>query len=92
MIKSFRCKDTKALYEGGDPKKFGGFKAQAQRKLEMLDAARVIEDLYLPHGNRTKKMAGDREGQWSTRINDQWRVCFRFEDGCAYDVEIIDYH
>ena len=65
---------------------------QAERKLQMLDSANTIEDLRSPPGNRLEKLSGDRAGQWNIRINNQWRVCFRFEDGHAYDVEIVDYH
>ena len=62
------------------------------RKLAMLNRAARIEDLRVPPGNRLEALRGDRAGQWSIRINDQWRVCFRFESGGAYDVEIVDYH
>ncbi len=92
MIRTFRCKHTEALYEGGSPRQFRAFLAQAQRKLEMLDAARVFEDLRDPPGNRLEKLTGDREGQWSIRVNGQWRVCFEWHDSHAWNVEIIDYH
>ena len=62
------------------------------RKLAMLNRAGRIEDLRIPPGNRLEALRGDRAGQWSVRINDQWRLCFRFESGNAYDVEIVDYH
>jgi len=62
------------------------------RKLAMLNRAGRIEDLRVPPGNRLEALRGDRAGQWSVRINDQWRLCFRFESGNAYDVEIVDYH
>lgn len=58
----------------------------------MLDAAQALQDLHVPPGNRLEKLSGDRAGQYSIRINDQWRVCFRWEEGNAYDVEIADYH
>ena len=61
-------------------------------KLEILDAAEAVEDLRIPPGNRLEKLAGDREGQHSIRINQQWRICFRWKNGDAYDVEIVDYH
>ncbi|HEU0282918.1 MAG TPA: type II toxin-antitoxin system RelE/ParE family toxin, partial [Gallionella sp.] len=64
----------------------------ALRKLEQLDLALTIEDMRIPPGNRLEALKGDRAGQWSVRINDQWRVCFRFDDGDALDVEIVDYH
>lgn len=92
MILTFRCKDTEALYTGDSPRRFRAFQAQAERKLQMLDSANAIEDLRNPPGNRLEKLSGDRADQWSIRINSQWRVCFRFEDGHAYEVEIVDYH
>ncbi len=92
MIKAFQCKDTLALFEGGSPRRFQAFKAAAERKLQMLDSASALEDLRVPPGNRLESLHGDRKGQWSIRINDQWRVCFRFKDGNAFDVEIVDYH
>lgn len=92
MIKTFRCKNTKSLFEGKCPRQFRAFAAVAERKLQMLDDAYGIEDLRSPPGNRLEALHGDRKGQWSIRINDQWRVCFRFEDGNAVDVEIVDYH
>ena len=64
----------------------------ALRKLVMVDAATTLEDLRVPPANRLERLKGDREGQWSIRINDQWRVCFAWRDGNAYDVEIVDYH
>lgn len=92
MIKSFRCKETQALYEGGNPRRFRAWQAQAERRLQMLDSAAVLDDLKSPPGNRLEKLAGDRAGQYSIRINDQWRVCFHWQDGDAHDVEIVDYH
>ena len=92
MIRSFRCKDTEALYQGRPGRRFRGIQAAAERKLQMLDVARRIEDLRVPPGNRLEPLKGDRQGTWSIRINDQWRLCFRFEDGNAYDAEIVDYH
>ncbi len=92
MIQTFRCKQTEILYEGGNPKKFRAFHLAAQRKLEMLDVARVIDDMRSPPGNRLEKLSGDREGQWSIRINGQWRICFEWQDGYAWNVEIVDYH
>lgn len=68
------------------------FQNQAERKLQMLDAATDIVDLRSPPGNRLEKLAGDRAGQWSIRINQQWRLCFSFEGGHVFDVEIVDYH
>jgi proteic killer suppression protein len=92
MIKSFRCKDTERLFSGARPRRFREIQKQAERKLAMLDAAATIEFLKSPPGNRLERLKGDRAGQWSIRINQQWRICFRFKDGNANDVEIVDYH
>jgi len=92
VIKSLACKDTDALFCGESPRRFRAIQIQAERKLAMLDAAVEIDDLRSPPGNHLEKLSGDRSGQWSIRINKQWRVCFRFEQGQAFDVEIVDYH
>jgi proteic killer suppression protein len=92
MIKSFKCKNTHALYQGQRVARFMQIERAALRKLEQLDLAEIIEDMRAPPGNRLEALGGDRAGQWSVRINAQWRVCFRFEDGAAFDVEIVDYH
>ncbi len=92
MIKSFRCRDTEALFTGKRVARFVNFERAALRKLEQLDLAQVIDDMRAPPGNRLEALKGDRAGQWSVRINDQWRVCFRFEQSNALDVEITDYH
>jgi proteic killer suppression protein len=92
MIKTFHCRDTQALFEGKCPLKFKAIATVAERKLQILDDAYSLEDLRVPPGNRLEALRGDRKGKWSIRINDQWRVCFRFEDGNALDVEIVDYH
>lgn len=92
MIRSFACRHTEALYRGGSPSRFRAIQAVAERKLQMLDIARRIDDLRVPPGNRLEPLKGDRQGCWSIRVNDQWRLCFRFEDGNAFDVEIVDYH
>ncbi|NWG86402.1 MAG: type II toxin-antitoxin system RelE/ParE family toxin [Hydrogenophilaceae bacterium] len=92
MIQSFKCAETQALFAGKSPRRFVNFRAVAERKLQMLHRAVRIEDLRIPPQNRLEKLKGDRKGSWSIRINDQWRVCFRFEDGNASDVEIVDYH
>lgn len=92
MIKSFRCKDTERLFAGLSPQRFQAFQAVAERKLTQLDAAATLEFLRSPPGNRLEALRGDRAGQHSLRINDQWRLCFGWLDGHAYDVEIVDYH
>lgn len=92
MIRSFRCKHTQALYEGRIPARFRHISAAALRKLDMLDAAACLDDLRIPPGNRLEALRGDRAGQYSIRINEQWRVCFLWRGDAAYDVEIVDYH
>jgi proteic killer suppression protein len=92
MITSFRCKDTEKLFSGGSPRRFRAIRTQAERKLTMIDAAATIEFLRSPPGNRLERLRGERAGQWSIRINSQWRVCFTFSNGNAVDVEIVDYH
>jgi len=80
------------LFQGSCPRRFRAIQAQAERKLQMLDAATDIRDLRSPPGNRLEKLSGERSDQWSIRINQQWRVCFHFDAGHALDVEIVDYH
>lgn len=92
MIRSYRCKDTQRLARGYRVKRFVAFERVAQRKLAQLDAAATLDFLRVPPRNRLKALKGGRKGQYSIRINDQWRICFRFRDGDAFDVEIVDYH
>ncbi|AAS96206.1 type II toxin-antitoxin system RelE/ParE family toxin [Nitratidesulfovibrio vulgaris] len=92
MIASFRCKETRSLFDGGTSRRFQAFSAVALRKLDMLDAAVSLDDLRIPPANRLEALKGDRQGQHSIRINDQWRVCFVWRDGAPHDVEIVDYH
>ena len=92
MIASFRCKETRSLFDGGTSHRFQAFSAVALRKLDMLDAAVSLDDLRIPPANRLEALKGDRQGQHSIRINDQWRVCFVWRDGAPHDVEIVDYH
>lgn len=92
MILSFKCAETEALFAGGKALRFGNFRAVAERKLAMLHRAVRLDDLRIPPNNRLEKLAGDRAGLWSIRINDQWRVCFEWRDGQAWQVEIVDYH
>lgn len=91
MITTFRCKDTEILASDGAVKRFGAIERAARRKLEMLNAAARLADLAVPPGNRLEALKGNRRGQHSIRINDQWRICFRWSDG-PEDVEIVDYH
>lgn len=91
MIRNFKCKHTQSLYEGGKPKQFRSFLAQAERKLQMLDNAVELLDLRSPPGNMLEKLAGDRLGQYSIRINKQWRIYFVWQDEPT-EVEITDYH
>lgn len=92
MIQSFKCKDTQALYEGKRPRKFKAFVVVAERKLAQLDAAQTLDFLKAPPGNRLEALKGDRKGQHSIRINDQWRICFVWSGVGPVDVEIVDYH
>ena len=92
MISSFKCKDTQELYETGANRKFASIIRVALRKLDMLAAATKIETLRVPPGNRLEQLHGSRSGQWSIRVNDQWRVCFCWSGTNATNVEIIDYH
>ena len=92
MIRSFSCKQTQALYEGGRPKKFRAIQRVAERKLTQLDAANNLEFLRSPPGNRLEALKGDRSGQHSIRINNQYRLCFIWTDNGPEDVEIVDYH
>ncbi len=93
MIKGFADKDTERVFAGRSPRKLPQeVLERAETKLAMIDAATHIEQLRIPPGNRLEKLRGDREGQWSIRINQQYRVCFSFERGDAHDVEITDYH
>ncbi|PWU23384.1 MAG: plasmid maintenance system killer [Candidatus Rokuibacteriota bacterium] len=93
MIRSFRDRNTERVFRR-EPMRRLALDVQriAQRKLAMLDAAESLSDLRVPPGNRLEKLRGDRDGQHSIRINDQWRICFRWQDGDAYNVEITDYH
>ena len=93
MIVSYACPNTEALDQDGlCHRRWRSIEAQACRKLDMLNAARRVQDLVAPPGNRLKKLAGGRAGQWSIRINDQWRICFRWDGEGPEDVEIVDYH
>jgi toxin HigB-1 len=92
MIQSFKCKDTLALYEGKNPRRFRAFSSVAERKLAQLDAAQSLEFMRAPPGNHLEALKGNRKGQYSIRINDQWRICFVWTGAGPTNVEIVDYH
>lgn len=92
VIDSFRDKQTRSLFEDRLVPKFRSIERQARRRLLYLHQAKTLNDLAALPGSRLEKLSGDRRGQYSIRINDQWRVCFRWKDGRAHDVEITDYH
>lgn len=92
MIRSFADKATAQLFNGTCPRQWQSVRKSAERKLVMLDAATSLEFLRAPPGNRLEALKGDRKGQHSIRINDQWRVCFTWKDGDVFDVSIVDYH
>lgn len=93
MIKGFRDREAERLFERRPARRFGtGVQRAALRKLRMLDAAAKLDDLRVPPGNRLERLRGDRSGQYSIRINDQWRIRFRWHGDDAHDVEIVDYH
>ncbi|WP_095045268.1 type II toxin-antitoxin system RelE/ParE family toxin [Candidatus Promineifilum breve] len=93
MIRSFASKETEKLFRRQFSRKLPeDIQRKARIKLEILDAAGRLNDLRIPPSNRLEKLSGDREGQYSIRINSQWRICFKWEDDAAHDVEIVDYH
>jgi toxin HigB-1 len=92
VIKTFRSKETEQLHARRRVKRFRAFERIAQRKLRQLDIATELRDLAAPPGNHLETLKGDRKGQHSIRINDQWRICFRWRDADAFEVEIVDYH
>ncbi|MDH5722584.1 MAG: type II toxin-antitoxin system RelE/ParE family toxin [Alphaproteobacteria bacterium] len=93
MIKSFSCKETEKIWNGNVSRKFPrDMQDRALRKLRQLDAALTIDDLKNPPGNRLEDLKGDRSGQKSIRVNQRWRICFKWENGEAHEVHIVDYH
>jgi toxin HigB-1 len=92
MIQSFADEETEAVYLTGKSRRWGKIARIAARRLQAIDFASAIEDLVNPPGNRLEKLKGDRKGFWSIRINDQCRICFRWDGKDAWDVEIVDYH
>ncbi|MGD9597681.1 MAG: type II toxin-antitoxin system RelE/ParE family toxin [Steroidobacteraceae bacterium] len=93
MIRSFRNRDTEAIFGGAFVKGLDGqIQQRAREKLKYVDAASSLRDLAVPPSNQLESLKGERKGQYSIRINKQWRICFTWEDGDAFDVEIVDYH
>jgi proteic killer suppression protein len=92
MIRSFRSRDTEALFADLEVPRFRSFERIARRKLLYLHRAKSLQDLQVPPGNRLEALKGDRKGQHSSRINDKWRTCFAWRQGDVSDVEIVDYH
>lgn len=93
VIRSFRDSGARQIFHREPSRRFARpVQKAALRKLVMLDAAESLQDLQVPPGNRLEKLAGRREGQYSIRVNDQWRICFEWHDNDAYEVEIVDYH
>ncbi len=92
MIRSFKCRDTARLFEDHDIRRFRAINRKARIKLEMLNAAVSLKSLRVPPGNRLERLQGDRAGQYSIRVNSRYRICFIWQDGHAFEVEIVDYH
>jgi proteic killer suppression protein len=92
MIKSFSCKETEALFNDIPVHRYQSIERQARRKLLYLHSVRMLQDLSQLPGNQLEALKGNRKGQYSIRINEQWRICFKWQDGNAFDVEITDYH
>jgi toxin HigB-1 len=93
MIRSFKSKETEKVFQRNFSRKLPqNIQITAYRRLAFLHSAKELKDLLIPPSNRLEKLSGDRKGQHSIRINDQWRICFKWQDGNAYEVEIVDYH
>ena len=92
MIRSFADEDTKQVFDRLHSRRFATFERVALRKLRQIHSVSRVEELDQPPGNRLEKLKGDRDGLWSLRVNDQWRICFEWRDGDAYEVQIVDYH
>ena len=92
MIRSFRCKETRRIYEGHASKRFAAYQRVIERKLQMLADATTLDDLRSTPGNRLEELDRDRKGQHSIRVNDQFRICFRWTPDGPEDIEFVDYH
>jgi len=93
MIRNFKCEQTELIWQGQTSRKFpSSIQSTARRKLRMLNNSRVLNDLRIPPANRLEKLKGNKSGQYSIRINDQWRICFVWDNSDALNVEIVDYH
>lgn len=92
MIRSFRSKETESLFSDEDVPRLRAIERSARRKLLILHQAKSLDDVRVPPGNRLEALKGNRKGQYSIRINDQWRICFTWTAGNAHEVEIVDYH
>ena len=93
MIRNFKCEQTELIWQGQVSRKLpSSIQLKARRKLRMLNNSRVLNDLRIPPANRLEKLKGNKSGQYSIRINDQWRICFAWDNGDALNVEIVDYH
>jgi proteic killer suppression protein len=92
MIRSFADEDTEQVFQHCHSRRYAAFERVALRKLRQIHSVSAVEELLAPSGNRLERLKGDREGQWSLRINDQYRICFVWRDGDAYQVQIVDYH
>jgi len=93
MIADFKCKETKKIFDGFASREFPqDIHNRVRRKLRMIHSAQKLDDLKIPPGNRLESLSGDRSGQYSIRINDQWRICFEWQSGTVSNVEIVDYH
>ena len=92
MIQSFADEEIRTLFLTGKSRRFGNIARMVLRKLDVLDSAKRLEDLKIPAGNRLEVLQGDRSGQYSIRVNNRYRICFRWQDGQSWDVELVDYH
>jgi len=92
MIRSFADRDTEQVFHHRHSRRYAAFERVAFRKLRQIHRVSTVEELYPPPGNMLEKLKSDRAGQWSLRINDQYRICFRWSNGDAFEVEIVDYH